>query len=54
MGHRVCLGDLMGQTYPIYACTGSNLARVISSVHGAFCSGWKKGFLKEQLKNLDR
>ena len=28
MGHRTCLGDIMaGQTYPIYARTGTNHAR---------------------------
>ena len=41
-----CLGDLMGQTYPIYACTGTTHTHVISSVHGKFCCGWKQGFLK--------
>ena len=25
--HRACLGDLMGQTYPIYACTATNHTR---------------------------
>ena len=24
VGHCACLGDLMGQTYPVYACTGTN------------------------------
>ena len=25
-GHRAYLGDIMDQTYPIYACTGTNHA----------------------------
>ena len=32
VGHCACLGDLMGQTYPVYACTGTNqLLHYISS-----------------------
>ena len=27
MCHRACLRDMMGQTYSIYACVGTNLAR---------------------------
>ena len=27
IGHRACLGDIMGQTYPIYACTSNNHQR---------------------------
>ena len=54
IGHRACLGDVVGETYPIYACTGTN-QRVISSVHGTFCcSSWKQGFLKYHFKKLDR
>ena len=33
-GHRARLGEIMRQTYPIYACTG--ITRVISLVHGTF------------------
>ena len=33
-GHRARLGEIMGQTYPIYACAG--ITRVISLVHGTF------------------
>ena len=25
--HRACLGDIMGQTYPFYACNGTNYTR---------------------------
>ena len=33
VGHRACSGDMMGQTHPIYACTGINDAHqsIISS-----------------------
>ena len=27
IGHGACLGDIMGQTYPIYACTSNNHQR---------------------------
>ena len=27
IGYRACLRDIMGQTYPIYACIGTNHAR---------------------------
>ena len=27
IGHCVCLRDIMGQTYPVYACNGTNHAR---------------------------
>ena len=27
IGHLACLGYMMGQTYPIYACAGTNHAR---------------------------
>ena len=27
IGHRSCLNDMMGQTYPICVCTGTNHAR---------------------------
>ena len=53
IGHRACLGDVVGETYPIYACTGTN-QRVISSVHSTFCCSWKQGFLKYHFKKLDR
>ena len=33
-GYRARLGEIMGQTYPIYACAG--ITRVISLVHGTF------------------
>ena len=33
-GHRARLGEIMRQTYPIYACAG--ITRVISLVHGTF------------------
>ena len=31
IGHRACLKDVVGQTYPIYACTGGNHARAFIS-----------------------
>ena len=27
IGHHACLRDMMGQTYPVYACNGTNHAR---------------------------
>ena len=46
IGHRACLGDVMGQTYPIYACTLALITRVTSSVHGTLCCSWKEGFFR--------
>ena len=45
IGHRASLSDMMGQTYPIYAYTGTNYG-VFSSLHRAFCGSWRQGILK--------
>ena len=47
IGHQVCLKDMMGSNYLIYACAGAN--RATSSLHGTFCGSWKLGFLKKYL-----
>ena len=39
---------VMGDTYPIYACTGLK-SRVISFVYGTFCGNWKEGLFKATL-----
>jgi len=39
---------VMGDTYPIYVCTGL-ITRVISSVHGTFCGNWKERLFKATL-----
>jgi len=41
IGHHSCLRDMMGQSYPIYACTRANHARY-SSVHVTFCGSSKQ------------
>ena len=45
--HRASLSDMVGQTYPLYACTGIKgvSTRVFSSLHSVFCGGWKQGIL---------
>ena len=48
--HYVCLGDTVGQTCPIYACTGTNHTCLISSVHNKFCCSWKQRFWKQHWK----
>ena len=35
IGHRACLRNIMGQSYPIDACTDTNHTR--SSAQGTFC-----------------
>ena len=50
IGHHSRLRDLMGQSYPIYACTRANHAHY-SSVHVKFCSSSKHTLLKEHLGN---
>ena len=42
IGCCACLGDIMGQTYPIYACTGTYLMHhFIIKVHFAAVNGSK-------------
>ena len=45
IGHHSRLRDMMGQSYPIYACSRANHAHY-SSVHVKFCSTSKHTFLK--------
>ena len=45
IGHHSRLRAVMGQSYPIYACTRANHARY-SSVHVAFCGSSKHSLLK--------
>ena len=53
IGHHSRLRDVMGQSYPIYACTFANHARY-SSAHVTFC-GSSKQFIKVILREkLDR
>ena len=40
IGHHSRLRDVMGQSYPIYACTRANHIRYLS-VHVTFCDGLK-------------
>ena len=44
-GHHSRLRDMMGQSYPIYACSRANHAHY-SSVHVKFCSSSKHTLLK--------
>ena len=51
-GHYSRLRDMMGQSYPIYACTRANQAHY-SSVHVRFCGSSKHTLLNEHVgKNL--
>ena len=53
-GHHSRLRVVMGQSYPVYACTRANHPRY-SSVHVTFCGSSKHGLLKWYLhgkKNL--
>jgi len=45
IGHCSRLRDIMGQSYPIYACTHANHAHY-SSVHVTFCGSSKRTLLK--------
>ena len=45
IGHHSRLRDMMGQSYPIYACTRAISAHY-SSVHVKFCSSSKHTLLK--------
>jgi len=45
IGHHSRLRDMMGQSYPIYACTRANHAHY-SSVHVKFCGSSKNTSLK--------
>ena len=54
IGHHSCLRDMMGQTYPIYACIRGNHSHY-SSVHVTFCGSSKQYFIKVTLgKKLDK
>jgi len=44
-GHHFRLRDMMGQSYPIYACTSAYHARYLS-VHVTFCGSSKHTLLK--------
>ena len=45
IGHHSRLRDMMGQSYPIYACSRANHVHY-SSVHVKFCSSSKHTLLK--------
>ena len=46
IGHYSRLRDVMGRSYPIYACTRANHAR-FSSVLVTFCGSWKHSLLEK-------
>ena len=48
MGHHSRLTDMMGQSYPIYACTSAYRAHCLS-VHVTFCGSSKHPLLKQHL-----
>jgi len=48
IGHYSRLRDMMGHSYPIYACAGANRAHY-SSVHVTFCGSSKRTLLKKHL-----
>ena len=48
IGHHSRLRDVMGQSYPIYACTRANHARY-SSVQVTFCGSSEHSLLKKYL-----
>ena len=41
-GHRACFRDMIGQTYPTYACTDTNHVRHFI-VWGTFCGNGSQG-----------
>ena len=45
IAHRARKRDMMGQSYPIYACIRGNHTRC-SSVHVTFRGSWKKSLLQ--------
>ena len=45
IGHHSRLRDMMGQSYPIYACTGAYHAHYLS-VHVTFCGSSKHTLFK--------
>ena len=45
IGHHSRLRDMMGQSYPIYACTRANRAHYFS-VHVTFCGSSKHTLLQ--------
>ena len=45
IGHHSRVRDMMGQSYPIYACTSAYHAHYLS-VHVAFCGSSKHTLLK--------
>ena len=46
IGHHACLRDIMGPSYPTYACTGTSHKHNISLVQCTFLGSWKQEFLK--------
>ena len=53
IGCCACVGDIMGQTYPIYACTGTyHMHHFIIKVHFAAVNG-SKAFKVTLEKKLD-
>ena len=52
IGHRACLGDIMGQTYPIYACTSNNHQRHFISSQYIFLQLEPRVFKVPLEKNL--
>jgi len=48
IGHHSRLRDIMGESYPIYACTRAIHAHYLS-VHVTFCGSSKKHFIKVTL-----
>lgn len=42
IGLHVCLKDMVGQTYSIYACLLTLITCVILSVHSTFRCSWKQ------------
>ena len=50
IGRHSRLKDMIGQSYPIYACTCANHA-YYSSVHITFCGSSKHTLLKKDFEN---
>ena len=46
IGHHSRLRDMMGQSYPIYACTSAYHAHFYLSVHVTFCGSSKHTLFK--------
>ena len=58
IGHHACLRNMMGQSYPIYACIRANHTRYLS-VYVTFCGSskhgtWEKTWQVESVEHIEQ